>query len=576
MMMMMTLVVVGAFMLPTRAQEGHALSSFGLTEAVTTTSGPVSGEVLGVSADEPIYSFKSIPYAAASRWEAPQDPEPWSDSEPLNATTFGPICPQPDPAAQIYPKVVANVTGMDEEETTTTPTEMSEDECLTLNVYSPTTNETANLPVMVWIHGGALIQGTGQSYPPESLVAQGIVLVTINYRLGFLGYFAHPELGDATNFGLLDQIKALEWVQKNIAAFGGDPDRVTIFGESAGGTSVLALMVSPLSKGLFHGAIAESPAVFESLDIDVSKAGKIGVAVGEALNIPAGDGQLEQMRSVPAPNFTLASVEKSKEGLGPMTSAFLYVDGSSLTADILQGFEKGMNHKVPLIIGSTADEMDMMKAFVDIIGEIHPQTSESYREVIEKTFGADAEAVLSVLPGETDQQALDAAYQLDTDVVFGTPAYLIAKSMASQRGNDEDVFLYYFTQRLKGKVGEKLGAFHASELPYVFNDTEWFIPIANQELANTVNTYWAQFARTGNPNANTRQDYLPEWKALLGEEEQWWQVLGPEVSSEPIAKDRKKIYNLARALYPNHADIFLKTWWSMHDTMQDSHSSKPF
>jgi para-nitrobenzyl esterase len=426
---------------------------------------------------------------------------------------------------------------------------------------------------MVFIHGGALTSGSGQG-PYKGIVNQNTVLVTINYRLGFLGYFAHPELGDATNFGLLDQVKALEWVQKNIAAFGGDPDRVTIFGESAGGTSVLALMVSPLSKGLFHGAIAESPAVFESLDIDVSEAGKIGVAVGEALNIPAGAGQLKQMRSVPAPNFTLASMEKSKEGLGPMTSAFLYVDDFSLTADILQGFEKGMNHKVPLIIGSTADEMDMMKEFVDIIGEIHPQTSESYKEVIEKTFGTDAEAVLSVLPGETDQQALDAAYQLDTDVVFGTPAYLIAKSMASQRGNDEDVFLYYFTQRLKGKVGEKLGAFHASELPYVFNDTEWFIPIANQELANTMNIYWTQFARTGNPNPNTRQDYLPEWKALLEEEQ--WQILGPEVSSEPIPKDREKIYKLARALYPNDADVFLKSWWSVHDTMQDSHSNKPF
>jgi carboxylesterase type B len=320
--LMAAMLIVGAFMLPTHAQEGNSLSSFGLTDVVTTTSGPVSGEVLGISADKPFYSFKSIPYASALRWEAPQDPEPWLDSEPLNATTFGPICPQPDPSTdpstQIYGRVIANYTGLNEEETATTTSEMSEDECLTLNVYSPTMNETANLPVMVWIHGGALIVGTGQDYPPESLVGQDVVLVvTINYRLGFLGYFAHPELGDATNFGLLDQVKALEWVQKNIAAFGGDPDRVTIFGESAGGTSVLALMVSPLSEGLFSGAIAQSAFIPESLGVNVTQAGSLGVEVGALLGAAEGEGQLEKMKSIPSENFATAINEMGGKYGGP-------------------------------------------------------------------------------------------------------------------------------------------------------------------------------------------------------------------------------------------------------------------
>merc|ERR1712057_45393 len=164
------------------------------------------------------------------------------------------------------------------------------------------------LPVMGWIHGGALYTGAGSLYPGEALVNAGnVVVVTINYRLGFLGYFAHPELSEA-NFGLLDQVKALEWVRDNIESFGGDPSKVTIFGESAGGTSVLALMVSPLSEGLFQRVISESASVNESPNVTVSEGSKLGVAVGEQIGVPAGADQLEKMRAVSAKDLAQAEL----------------------------------------------------------------------------------------------------------------------------------------------------------------------------------------------------------------------------------------------------------------------------
>ena len=526
---------------------------------VQTKFGPVRGVVEVGYENKPIHAFKGIPYAAApvgpNRWKAPKDPEVWSDVR--DARSWGNMCEQIDPRSGFF-EVISQATGADTTRLEEMSVSMSED-CLQLNVFSPDTNTTSKKPVMVFIHGGALTAGSGQG-PYKGIVHQDMVLVTMNYRLGFLGWLAHPELGE-TNFGLLDQIKALKWVQHNIEAFGGDPDRVTIFGESAGGTSVLALMVSPLSKGLFHGAIAESPAVFESVDITMLNAGRLGVAVGEALDIPAGEGQLQKMRAVPASSFTIASMEKAKEGLGPLSSAFMYVDGVSLTTSILQAFEKGIYHKVPLIIGSTADEMKMIKAFGDMIGEVYPTTAESYKELIKKAFGADADVALSILPGKTDQGALESANQLDTDVVFGTPAYLVAESMAKNQ-RESACYLYMFTQALPGEVGENFGAFHASELPYVFNDTEWFVPMANQELANSMNTYWTQFARTGDPNTQNS----PKWKAFKGQE---WQVLGPEVGSEAIPKERKTIYKLVGDLYPNDASLFMQTFWSIRDQHSD-------
>merc|ERR1711959_470345 len=261
------------------AQLARADPAASATPVVSTTAGKVQGEVV-----DGIYTFKGIPYAAdtggANRWTAPKDSEPWSDVR--NATTFMDSCPQP--------------VG-DESLLAPAGTPMSEN-CLGLNVYTPVLDE--KLPVMVWIHGGGLMMGSGSDHPPQGIVKTGdVIVVTINYRLGFLGYFAHPELS-GTNFGLLDQVKALEWVRDNIESFGGDPSNVTIFGESAGGSSVLALMVSPLSEGLFQRVISESGSLPESPKVTVSEASTLGVRLGEQLCLPAGAGQLENMRALSA------------------------------------------------------------------------------------------------------------------------------------------------------------------------------------------------------------------------------------------------------------------------------------
>merc|ERR1711959_574836 len=255
------------------------------TPIVSTTAGKVQGEVVDF-----IYTFKGIPYAAdtggANRWTAPKIPEPWSDVR--NATTFMDWCPQTVSNGTSWSDL-ENMIGMSLPSLNNPAPGISED-CLGLNVYAPALDE--NLPVMVWIHGGSLHAGSAPIYPGEVLANAGnVVVVTINYRLGFLGYFAHPELSEA-NFGLLDQVKALEWVRDNIESFGGDPSKVTIFGESAGGTSVLALMASPLSKGLFQKAISESASLNESPNVTVSEGSKLGVAVGEQIGVPAGADQL--------------------------------------------------------------------------------------------------------------------------------------------------------------------------------------------------------------------------------------------------------------------------------------------
>merc|ERR1712193_41366 len=379
-----------------------ALATSGVTAADTGSNQPTpvvqtnSGKVVGVVEqgfdNKPIYAFKGIPYAAdpsgSNRWLPPQDPESWSDVR--DTSTWGNVCPQTNDVA-ILDQFIANQTGLDGSKVPE-PTETISEDCLVLNVFSPSLNTTEKAPVMVWIHGGALAAGSGQEYPHKNFVKEDVVLVTINYRLGFLGYFAHPDL-NATNFGLQDQVKALEWVQKNVGAFGGDPSQVTIFGESAGGQSVQALMVSPLSAGLFKGAISESGDAAQSLNITMSEAGKLGVAVGEALNISAGADQLEQMRSLPASKIISVFSEMGQE-YGP-TNAFIYVDNVSMDIDSSSGFQQGLNHDVPFMIGSNLNET---KGWGEDGYIPSFNTSALYKEYVHKNFGPEAGTVLSILP----------------------------------------------------------------------------------------------------------------------------------------------------------------------------------
>merc|ERR1712061_103 len=237
---------------------------------------------------------------------------------------------------------------------------------------------------MVWIHGGALYIGAGSGFDGEALVKTGdVVVVTINYRLGFFGYFAHPEL-NGTNFGLLDQVKALQWVRDNIESFGGDPSNVTIFGESAGGASVLALMASPLSEGLFQKAIGESSAMEESHNVTVSESGKLGVAVGEQMGLPAGAGQLGKMRETSFDKIVDAQNVMAQDG----EVVIMYV-APSLPLPVFTAFEEGKTTQVPLMIGSNANEDRVFAELGPGSGLGSENTTESYEAWVESVYGPE-------------------------------------------------------------------------------------------------------------------------------------------------------------------------------------------
>ena len=421
------------------------------TPIVSTTAGKVQGEVV-----DGIYTFKGIPYAAdtggANRWTAPKNPEPWSDVR--NATTFMDRCPQTE-NDRGFTALIENVTGVSAPSLSNPDAGISED-CLGINVYTPALDE--NLPVMVWIHGGALTNGAGSLYPGEVLAKAGdVIVVTINYRLGFLGYIAHPELS-GTNFGLLDQVKALEWVSENIESFGGNSSKVTIFGESAGGASVLALMASPLSEGLFQRVIAQSAAIMESPNVTVSEGGKLGVAVGEQLGLPAGDGQLEKMRAVGAQDLVQAQLNMSASD-GIVVNFF--VDEESLPQCIWCAFaedEQGspVHKDVDLMIGTNQNETSIFWLLDPSNTGVFPNTTDTYKASVEKIYGPEkAEKVLSVLPGSPD--ALAESNALQTAIWFGASSDFVANR---NRIIGNPTFLYYFTQKPNTTEGESLGAFH--------------------------------------------------------------------------------------------------------------------
>ncbi len=379
-----------------------------------------------------------VPYAAPPvgelRWRAPQPGPKWDPARP--ATKYGPACMQ----------------------ASSTLTEVSED-CLTLNIWSPAGGQKA--PVMVWIHGGAHRNGSGSQrvYDGAALTVKGVVVVTINYRLGEFGYFAHADLPAEApaNFGLLDQIAALRWVRDNIALAGGDPANVTIFGESAGGASVINLMVSPPARGLFHRAIAQSGGGFQPV---------------RTLKAAQRDGDLKAWRAKSAQELLAAMGPARPAGYGPV------IDGKSLTGPPAQLFAEGKQAPVPFIAGSNSYEASLMGAF---------KTSP---ESILAIAGTGA------LRKQYPDDLQTAAAELYTDGAFTAPARFLVRNMekAGAKG-----WVYVFTG-----IGAR--AAHGSEIPYVFGNVR--LPAA-RELSEISTTYWVRFAKFGDPNGPG----VPEWPA---------------------------------------------------------------
>lgn len=438
------------------------------------------GQIEGVAEGDAI-AFKGIPYAAAPlgalRWRAPQPAQSWDGVR--KATAYRRACTQPSFSVSLGSGRVGS---------------QSED-CLYLNVWAPRNPTSAKQPVMVWIHGGAFVIGASNLplWNGGPLAQKGAVVVNLNYRLGQLGFFTHPALeqespGGAVNFGLLDQIAALQWVKENIAAFGGDPNNVTIFGESAGGQSVLALMASPLAQGLFQKGIAQS--TYGSPELTRSNAVAMGSRIASAVGLNGASATLAELRTVPAKKFGQLKDTSLSNSPVPISG------DPVLPQPILSTFEKGEQARVPLIIGSTSNEASIALDF-----GIRPAA-------LVQQLGALRGAVRILYPGVNDDTAL--GLQLARDAVFTAPA----RRIATLHAGTAPTWRYYFSYVPVGLRSRWVnGVPHGGETSFVMNTVDRDPAIANtltnadRTVARQVSNYWFEFARSGKPtSANT-----PPW-----------------------------------------------------------------
>ena len=448
--------------------------------------------------------FKGIPYAAPPvgelRWRPPA-PAPTRPGVQA-ATDFGPACIQDPEHTSDWYRYLAETMGQDP--ALVPALEPISEDCLHLNIWTANLGGEDLLPVMVWIHGGANNSGSPTEVPYDgtNLTAKGVVMVSFNYRLNVFGFLAHPELtaesdqGSSGNYALLDQIAALEWIQRNIAAFGGDPDRVTLFGESAGATNIAYLMTSPLARGLFHRAISQSGGYAVSEYRTLADLEAIGMELASAVTPDGSDDSVGSLRAVEAEElYRLA-------GSLPSWSNVPNVDGWVLEDAPGRVFEAGGQAPVPLLIGFNRDEWTTL-------GHYGPHPSlEGFHRSLRETYGELADRALELYPAATDRDAASRVAEWSTDITFGCPSRFIADRVADQGG---EVYFYLFTRSAPGPGGAKLGAYHGAETAYVTNNLalETWVPrdATDQELAEALSDYWVRFAATGDPNGGDR----PMW-----------------------------------------------------------------
>ena len=522
------------------------IAVLGASPVLAAASQPVrteAGLVEGIPAVDPaITVYKGIPYAAAPtgalRWRPPSPPTPWTGVR--KADRFGSVCPQAQAPHATLP--------------------MSED-CLFLNVWSGA-SAAERRPVFVWIYGGGFSGGTGSSpeFDGESLARKGLVVVTFNYRLGALGFLATPELSKESgheasgNYGLLDDVALLKWVHTNIAAFGGDPERVTIAGQSAGAGSVGFLSISPLARGLFQRSIAESharyPADPELRYLSVSwRPLKTAESAGVKFAAARGAHSLQELRAMPWERLVVdGSVFDEDVDTGSSAKPPLFrpvVDGWVIPLTYSQTYARGTQSSVEFLAGNNLDETGAVPetAFASLRSEAatdvrpgspHPNvTLKDYGSAAQRKFGHMAEEFLRLYPATTDDEAAranNAAARDDSRV----STYLWGTQWS--RHGKLPVYTYFWTHRPPGPGHDRRGAYHGSEIAYVFAnpppDGSW--TDEDRRIANIMSSYWAHYAATGNPNGPG----LPAWPAYDPKSPQVME-LGGAFAPIPVAEPAK-------------------------------------
>ncbi len=457
----------------------------GPLSVVKTDAGSVSGVT---NSSHNICAFKGIPFAAPPvgelRWKAPQPVKHWDGIKKCDAFSASPMQGKPVPFMVYTSEFLI-------------PEKPISEDCLYLNVWTGAKSHADKRPVFVWIYGGGF--GSGGSacpiYDGEAMAKKGVIFVSANYRVGAFGFLAHPALTKESNgkgsgnYGLLDQIAALKWVRKNIAAFGGDPENVTIAGQSAGSMSVNCLVASPLARDLFKHAIAESGSLLVRnlllTENDLKGAQEQGTKLAEN----AGVKSLAEMRALPADQV----LKKFQGSFAPVVDGYVLPEG---VADI---FAQGKQNHVAVIIGWNGDEFGGSTI-----------NKEDFKKQAKQTYGSDAETFLKYFPAETDAQAARSQVALNLDQMFALSGYKWA-NIQSQASNSP-VYVYNFVRKVPA-TGDmvKYGAFHTSEVPYVMNNLKFLnnrpLGQTDNELADLISDYWVNFIKTGNPNGKG----LAEW-----------------------------------------------------------------